>query len=95
DDFVRFIDKNYVFFNTHKNALIPGRVEDEHFWLLIGISTIHSKKVVMSMQDYLVHGIPRKNVCEKYKLSHSYFDNSLARLHRISCLITGLIKYYS
>ncbi|HFO2834394.1 TPA: PapB/FocB family fimbrial expression transcriptional regulator [Escherichia coli] len=56
---------------------------------------MHSKKVVMSMQDYLVHGIPRKNVCEKYKLSHSYFDNSLARLHRISCLITGLIKYYS
>ncbi|EOY9084418.1 PapB/FocB family fimbrial expression transcriptional regulator [Escherichia coli] len=44
--------------------LIPGRVTEDFFWLLIELSPLRSEKVIRALRDFLVLGYTRKEVCE-------------------------------
>lgn len=74
--------------------LIPGFVSESVFDLLIELSSIHSIKVISALRDYLVLGDARKDVCERYGASISYFSIALGRLFRINQIVSQLICYY-
>ncbi|WP_419144982.1 PapB/FocB family fimbrial expression transcriptional regulator [Escherichia coli] len=65
-------------------------MSEMHFFLLIGISSIHSDRVILAMKDYLVGGHSRKEVCEKYQMNNGYFSTTLGRLIRLNVLQQGL-----
>ncbi len=75
-------------------ALIPGKVSEYLFDVLIELSTIHSKKIINALRDYLVSGESRKTSCERYNASVSYFSVALGRLFYVSQLVSQLVPYY-
>lgn len=77
-----------------KGALIPDEVKEEHFWLLIGASSIHSERIIQALRDYLVLGRSRKHVCEQYGINNGYFSTSLNRLQYISQIAAQMVTYY-
>lgn len=87
--------KDLMLARIKRGALIPENVNEEHFWLLIGVSSIHSEKIIQALRDYLVLGVPRKNVCEQYNVNNGYFSTSLNRLQRISDAVAQMVTYYS
>lgn len=54
-------------------------------FLLIGISSIHSDRVILAMKDYLVGGHSRKEVCEKYQMNNGYFSTTLGETYTAEC----------
>ncbi|EDP1442208.1 transcriptional regulator PefB, partial [Salmonella enterica subsp. enterica serovar Enteritidis] len=38
-----YLGKEIMLARIRRGALIPAKVNEEHFWLLIGISSIHSE----------------------------------------------------
>ncbi|HED0168020.1 TPA: adhesin biosynthesis transcription regulatory family protein [Salmonella enterica subsp. enterica serovar Mississippi] len=75
-------------------SLIPGEIAEEHFWLLIEISPIHSEKIIGALKDFLVTGYSRKEVCERHGISPGYFSGALGRFRHVSLTISQLIPYY-
>ena len=41
-------------------VLIPGKVDERRFWLLIELSPFRSEKIVRALRDFLVYGIQPK-----------------------------------
>lgn len=75
--------------------LVAGAISEEHFWLLVELSPIHSEKVQMALRDYLVSGYSRKIVCEKHGVSNGYLSTSLGRLFRIGQIVSHLVPFYA
>ncbi|EFN9723818.1 transcriptional regulator [Escherichia coli] len=86
---------NAFLLNIRESALLPGSMSEMHFFLLIGISSIHSDRVILAMKDYLVGGHSRKEVCEKYQMNNGYFSTTLGRLIRLNALAARLAPYYT
>lgn len=78
-----------------KGMFCPGRIDEEQFWLLISISSMHSDKMIQALRDYLVIGLSRKEACERYNVNSGYFSTCLNRLQRISYVSAQLAPYYS
>ena len=76
-----------------ESALSSGSMSEEQFFLLIGISSIHSDRVILAMKDYLVSGHSRKD--EKYQMNNGYFSTTLGRLTRLNVLVARLAPYYT
>ena len=74
--------------------LIPGEVPETQFWLLVGISSMHSKKMISALMDYLVNGISRKDACNLHKVNSGHFSIGLGRLQNISHSVSKLSEYY-
>ena len=77
-----------------RNALLPGSLADEQYFLLIRLSSIRCEKVVLAMRDYLVDGHSRKQICERYNMNNGYFSTTLNRIARINALVAHLAPYY-
>ncbi|EPO9567871.1 adhesin biosynthesis transcription regulatory family protein [Escherichia coli] len=86
---------NVFLLNIRESVLLPGSMSEMHFFLLIGISSIHSDRVILAMKDYLVGGHSRKDVCEKYQMNNGYFSTTLGRLIRLNALAARLAPYYT
>ncbi|HDI4957913.1 TPA: transcriptional regulator [Salmonella enterica] len=71
-----------------------GEVHPELFRQLIVLSGVHSTRVIMALEDYLVHGVVRKRACEKYSVSTSYMSVALSRLQRLSQEVATLAPWY-
>ncbi|HIH9051488.1 TPA: PapB/FocB family fimbrial expression transcriptional regulator [Escherichia coli] len=67
---------------------------EKQYWLLIEISSIHSEKVINALRDYMVLGGRRKDVCERYGVSQSYFSCSLKRFLYIHQVVGRLVFFY-
>lgn len=76
------------------DALIPGRMPEPHFWLLIEISPFHSEKIIQALKDFLVLGYTRQEICRRYKISPGYFANALGRLQCVHQTVFQLLPYY-
>ncbi|HAZ3609945.1 TPA: transcriptional regulator [Escherichia coli] len=87
-------NKRIYLSRLRQGALIPNEVPEEHFWLLIDVSSIHSEKVILALKDFLVAGDDRKDVCERYGVNNGYFSTSLNRLNRVSQLASKMADYY-
>ena len=86
---------NAFLLNIRESVLLPGSMSEMHFFLLIGISSIHSDRVILAMKDYLVGGHSSKEVCEKYQMNNGYFSTTLGRLIRLNALAARLAPYYT
>ena len=74
--------------------LVSAELSEDHFWLLTEISPIHSKKVIYALKDFLVLGFNRREVCERYNVSYSYFSISLRRFSYVNRVAFSLASYY-
>ncbi|EEJ2306421.1 transcriptional regulator [Salmonella enterica subsp. enterica] len=74
--------------------LTPGHVSDTQFWLLLGISSMHSEKVINALFDFLVKGRARKEVCNEYSVNSGHFSIGLNRLQHISHTAAKMAEYY-
>lgn len=72
----------------------PAELCDEHFWLLVELSGIRSEKVVLSLRGYLVDGFSRREACDRYQVSPSYFAISLKRVTYVNNISQKMSKYY-
>ncbi|WP_396016554.1 adhesin biosynthesis transcription regulatory family protein [Escherichia coli] len=79
----------------HKQALLPGRMTDHHFWLLVEIAPLHSEKVINALRDFLVLGYTRKEACERHEVSQGYFSGALGRIQRTHQTVNRLIPFYT
>ena len=75
-------------------VLKPGEVSEPLFWWLIELSPLRSEKMVCALRDFLVMGYSRREVCERYKVSYSYFSVVLKRIIYIDRVICELMYYY-
>ncbi|WP_374989767.1 PapB/FocB family fimbrial expression transcriptional regulator [Escherichia coli] len=66
--------------NKHKRPLKPGEMPECFFWSLIKLSPFRSERVVHALKDFLVIGCTKKEVCERYKVSCSYFSVALQKI---------------
>ncbi|HCU1427435.1 TPA: transcriptional regulator [Escherichia coli] len=74
--------------------LISGKVSEQQFWLLIGISSMHSEKVIKALFDYLVNGISRKKSCCLHQVNSGHFSIGLSRLQYLSHAAAKLSQFY-
>ncbi|MEB5958159.1 adhesin biosynthesis transcription regulatory family protein [Escherichia coli] len=72
-----------------------GKVSELHFWLLMELSPIRSEKAIYALRDFLVQGCDRRDACNRYGISLSYFSNVLARFLRTHMTASQLASYYS
>lgn len=79
---------------AHQGWLLSGYVSEAQFWLLVGISSMHSEKIIKALLEYLVLGIPRKDACEKYHVNSGHFSIGLSRLQHISHAAAKLAEHY-
>ena len=75
-------------------VLVPGKVSDAHFSMLIELSSVRSEKIIYALYDYLVMGESRKTACERHGASISYFSISLGRLLHTHQLVLQLMSFY-
>lgn len=54
----------------------------------------HSTRVIMALEDYLVHGEVRKRACEKHGVSTSYLSVALSKLQQLNQGVTMLALWY-
>lgn len=88
------MDKLGYMYQHSPGLLRCGEVHPEQFRLLIGMSGVHSARVIMALEDHLVYGISRKKVCEKHSISTSYISTSLAKLQQLSRSVAALVPWY-
>lgn len=77
-----------------QGCLVPGKITEDQFCLLVEMSSIRSERMVQALQEYLVQGKSRIAICESYRLGSSHFSISLDRLQRLSYLASQLSFYY-
>ncbi|EAA9055742.1 transcriptional regulator [Salmonella enterica] len=81
-------------FRAVNMVLVPGKVSEILFDILIELSGIHSEKIINALRDHLVSGEARKISCELYGASTSYFSVDLGRLFHVCQLASRLAPYY-
>lgn len=87
-------NKQSYLYNQGFGFLKPGAVAQEHFMLLIDISSINSPKVIQALEAFLVTGKSRKEVCELFGVSQGYFSIKLKQLQDISKIVVVMYPYY-
>ncbi|TBR67267.1 transcriptional regulator [Escherichia sp. E2586] len=84
-----------VFYSGYKRRKLPSAsLSEEQFWMLIEISPLYSEKVIRALHDFLVFGYTRREVCNKYNVSLSYFSIALGRISHINHIVSSLVLYY-
>lgn len=77
-----------------RRRLTPGKMSGEHFNKLMNISTIHSEKVILALEDYCVRGSDRRTACNKFNVSQGYFSICLKKLQRLDQNVADIIQHY-
>ncbi|WP_109955705.1 PapB/FocB family fimbrial expression transcriptional regulator [Escherichia coli] len=77
-----------------KRKLSSASLSEKQFWMLIEISPLHSEKVICALHDFLVFGYTRREVCDKYNVSLSYFSIALGRISHVNHVVSLLTSYY-
>ncbi|MFG3962987.1 PapB/FocB family fimbrial expression transcriptional regulator [Escherichia coli] len=86
---------DYIIMSSERGEeLLPGKIDDIQFLLLVEISSIHSKKVIQALGEYLVYGYSRKEACSRHSVSLSYFSSALKKLRKINQCIYWLVPFY-
>ncbi|WP_244586216.1 adhesin biosynthesis transcription regulatory family protein, partial [Escherichia coli] len=88
-----FYKKNLDFLSgeRYKQA---GSMSVEHFRYLIEISSINSQKVICALEEFFVHGMTRKEACNKHKVAQGYFSISMKKFIKVNNTVSHLTRYY-
>lgn len=88
-------ERSSFYLKSNKHKLSSASLTEELFWMLIEISPLHSEKVIWALRDFLVFGYTRREVCEIYNVSRSYFSISLGRISHVNNVVSSLVLYYN
>ncbi|CAD5756683.1 major pilu subunit operon regulatory protein PapB [Escherichia coli] len=77
-----------------QGALIPGKVDEEQFLILVEMSSLRSEKIIQALQEHLVYGKSRMTVCEEHDVGSCHFSTSLNRLQRLSYFAAQIAGCY-
>lgn len=91
---VHYLSADELLIRSRQGWLIPGKVSEEQFWLLVGVSSMHSEKIIGALLDYLVKGKTRKESCNAHNVNSGHFSIGLNRLQHISHAVAKLAGYY-
>ncbi|ENY3616570.1 adhesin biosynthesis transcription regulatory family protein [Escherichia coli O8:H49] len=83
-----------LFLRGANREILPGKMPEEQFWLLVDISPIHSEKVINALMDFMVRGYTRKMACEKHGVSQGYFSGAFDRFWRAHQTVKRLMPFY-
>ena len=75
-------------------SIIPGRVDKQHFILLLSLTSINSERIKAALEDYFVHGASRKTVCERFGVNRSYFNLKVMVIEGVSRTVISLYPFY-
>ena len=87
-------ERSGFYLKCNKHKLSSASLIEEQFWMLIEISPIYSEKIIYALRDFLVFGYARREVCEIYNVSRSYFSISLGRISHVNNVVSSLVLYY-
>lgn len=76
------------------DGLVPGRVTDEQFELLLAGTSIRGKDLILALHDYLVNGLDRPAALEKHGVPKSQFSTRLKGIFVESERARKLSKFY-
>lgn len=91
---ISYLTQQEVAVRAKQGWLISGIVPEPQFWLLVGVSSMHSDKIINALCDYLVRGTSRKEACNTHEVNSGHFSTSLNRLQHISHAVAKLAEYY-
>ena len=78
----------------HGRVVLPGKMSENHFWLLIEVSPVHSEKVINALKDFLVLGYTRREACERHEVSQGDFSGALGRIQHTHQMVNRLVPFY-
>ncbi|MED0095629.1 PapB/FocB family fimbrial expression transcriptional regulator, partial [Escherichia coli] len=90
---VFFHKKNFDFLSG-EHYRQAGSMSVEHFRHLVEISSINSRKVICALEDFFVHGMTRKEACDKHKVAQGYFSISMRKFIKVNNTVSHLTRYY-
>ncbi|EBS5579410.1 hypothetical protein DPU24_26140 [Salmonella enterica subsp. enterica serovar Oranienburg] len=76
------------------NPLSPGLVSEEHFRLLIDLSSVRSERMKNALKAYFVDGKVRKEICKQFKLSAGYLSVKIREIQCLCCRVIDLYPYF-
>ena len=76
-----------ISFTEIGETLKAGEVSEYLFWLLVELSSLRSEKAICALNDFLVLGYTRKEVCGKYHLSSGHFSVALRRIMHVDGIV--------
>ncbi|HAM3984114.1 PapB/FocB family fimbrial expression transcriptional regulator [Escherichia coli] len=88
-----FHKKNFDFLSG-EHYRQAGSMSVEHFRYLVEISSINSRKVICALEDFFVHGMTRKDACDKHKVAQGYFSISMRKFIKVNNTVSHLTRYY-
>ena len=74
--------------------LNPGEITEEHFHLLMDISSIRGKKITCALRAFFVEGMARNDICSKYDIDPGNLSRKIEALQMLSQSIMALYPYY-
>jgi len=80
--------------NAHHEELIPGKVPEEQFELLLAGTSIRSEVLIAALCDHLVHGLRATDAWEKHGVNQSQFSRRLRVLQEESARVRALSRFY-
>lgn len=75
-------------------GLIPGKVSEEQFELLMDGTSIRGDAVSKALKDHLVHGLTPVEAWEKHEVNRSQFSRRLSGLLEVSTRARKLSQFY-
>lgn len=79
---------------TKKDKLSPGKVNLEHFRLLIDISGIHKENIIYALELYFVKGFTRQETCKISDVSLSSLSIKIRYIQTISHIVVEMYPWY-
>ncbi|ENR1882776.1 PapB/FocB family fimbrial expression transcriptional regulator [Escherichia coli] len=74
--------------------LLPGKVVEEQFLLIIDISSIRSEKIKTALWDFFVLGEKRNKICEQYNVNQGYLSLKIKEIQSLVVKLKKLSPYF-
>ncbi|MBJ9325130.1 hypothetical protein I5501_23310 [Citrobacter freundii] len=76
---------------SHLNA---GEISEQHFQLLMDISSIRGKKISRALKEYFVKGKSRTEACRSCNTDPGNFSRKVEEIQMLSNKIINIYPYY-
>lgn len=77
------------------SGLVQGRVDQEHFDLLVRFARIRSETLIAALQSHFVEGMFQCDVIARYQVNQSQLSRKVGEIHEVSAQLRAAAKYYS
>lgn len=79
---------------SNRHELVGGKVENDHFYLLLVGTRIKGEKVVKALYDHLVNGIKKSVAVKMHNANFSQFSTCLTILMDENQRVSTMVRFY-